>query len=84
MRARHPAGRASIHHLQNIRSLVRHLAEDAGLREADSFARSFQILMEGSIVSAAAGDFDAAHRARAIARSLIDQHRSHESAGGAS
>jgi AcrR family transcriptional regulator len=84
MRARHPAGQASIHHLENIRSLVRHLAEDAGLRDADSFARSFQILMEGSIVSAAAGDFDAARRARAIARSLIDQHRSQENAGGAS
>jgi AcrR family transcriptional regulator len=83
MRARHPAGKASIHHLENIRSLVRHLAEQAGLPDTDSFSRSFQILMEGSIVSAAAGDFDAAHRARATARALIDQYRRQESAAGA-
>jgi AcrR family transcriptional regulator len=84
MRARHPAGKASIHHLENIRSLVRRLAEEAGLPDTDSFARSFQILMKGSIVSAAEGDFDAARRARAIARSLIDQYRNQESAAGAS
>jgi AcrR family transcriptional regulator len=84
MRARHPAGKASIHHLENIQSLVRRLAEEAGLPHTDSFARSFHILMEGSIVSAAAGDFDAAHRARAIARSLIDQYRRQDSAAGAS
>jgi AcrR family transcriptional regulator len=86
MRARHPAGKASIHHLDNIRSLVRHLAEEAGLPDADSFAQSFQILMEGSIVSAARGDFDAAHRATAMARSLIDQHHNHgeQSAAAAS
>jgi AcrR family transcriptional regulator len=84
MRARHPAGKASIHHLENIRSLVRHLAEQAGLPDTDSFSRSFQILMEGSIVSAAAGDLDAAHRARAVARALIDQYRTQETAAGAS
>ena len=86
MRARHPAGKASIHHLDNVRSLVRHLAEEAGLPDTDSFAQSFQILMEGSIVSAARGDFDAAHRARAMARSLIDQHHNHgqQSAAAAS
>jgi AcrR family transcriptional regulator len=79
MRARHPTGKASIHHLENVRSLVRRLAEEAGLPDTDSFARSFQILMEGSIVSATAGDFDAAHRATLMARSLIDQYREHES-----
>jgi AcrR family transcriptional regulator len=75
MRSRHPAGKASIHHLENVRSVVRRLAEEAGLSDTDAFARSFQILMEGSIVSATAGDFDAAHRARVMARSLIDQYR---------
>jgi AcrR family transcriptional regulator len=84
MRARHPAGKASIHHLENIRSLVQRLADEAGLPDTDSFARSFQILMEGSIVSAALGDLDAAHRARAIARSLIDQYRKQERAAEAS
>jgi hypothetical protein len=31
--------------------------------------------MEGSIVAAVAGDADAARRAKAMARALIDQHR---------
>jgi AcrR family transcriptional regulator len=84
MRAQHPAGKASIRHLQNIQSLVQRLAEEAGLRDSDSFARSFQVLMKGSIVSAAEGDFDAAQHAKAMARSLIDQCRTREDAAGAS
>jgi AcrR family transcriptional regulator len=71
----HPAGRASIVHLENIRSVVSRLAEEAGLPEPESFARSWHILMKGSIVSATEGDADAARRARAIARLLIDEHR---------
>jgi AcrR family transcriptional regulator len=49
----HPAGRASIAHLENIRSIVSRLAKEAGLPEPESFARSWHILMKGSIVSAA-------------------------------
>ena len=59
----HPAGGASVRHLENIRSIVRGLAEEAGLRDPDSFARSWHILMKGSIVSAAEGDLEAAQRA---------------------
>jgi hypothetical protein len=40
--------------------------------------------MKGSIVSAAEGDFDAAHQAKTMARWLIDQHRSRDGAAGAS
>ena len=72
----HPAGRASIHHLENIRSIVRRLAEEAGLRDPDSFARSWHILMKGSIVSAAEGDTEAALRAKSMARLLLDEYRS--------
>ena len=71
----HPAGRASVHHLDTIRSLVGTLAQEAGLRDSEVFARSCQLLMQGSIVAAAAGDADAAQRAKAMARTLIDQHR---------
>jgi AcrR family transcriptional regulator len=71
----HPAGEASIAHLENIRSVVRQLAEEAGLRDASSFAHSWHILMKGSIVSAAEGDREAAQRARSMARALISQHR---------
>jgi AcrR family transcriptional regulator len=77
MGAAHPVGRASIRHLQNIRSVVSRLAREAGIRASDSFARSWHILMKGSIVAAAEGDADAAQRARAMARPLIDQYRRH-------
>jgi AcrR family transcriptional regulator len=75
MGPQHPAGMASMRHLENIRSIVRDLAEEAGLRDPASFARSWHILMKGSIVSAAEGDLDAARRAHAMARQLIDESR---------
>ncbi len=75
MGSRHPTGRACVQHLENIRSVVAGLAGEAGLRDPETFARSWHILMKGSIVSAAEGDRDAAKRAQAMARLLIDQHR---------
>jgi AcrR family transcriptional regulator len=74
MGAPHPAGEACVRHLENIRSIVRGLAEEAGIRDTDSFARSWHILMKGSIVSAAEGDGDAACRAQELARLLLAQH----------
>ncbi len=71
----HPVGRASADHLANIRSVVATLAEEAGIRDPEDFARSWHILMKGSIVQAGEGDRDAAKRAKAMARSLIDQYR---------
>src|SRR3979411_1200726 len=71
----HPAGGASVWHLEQIRSIVRRLAEEAGLRDTDSFARSWHILMEGSIVVATEGDTRAAQRGKSMARQLIDQYR---------
>jgi AcrR family transcriptional regulator len=71
----HPAGQASVRHLASIRSVVGRLAEEAALRDPDSFARSLHILMKGSIVSAAEGDAEAAQRARSMASLLIEQHR---------
>jgi AcrR family transcriptional regulator len=71
----HPAGGASVRHLGQIRAIVRRLADEAGLRDSDSFAHSWHVLMEGSIVVAAEGDVEAAQRAKAMARLLIDRHR---------
>jgi len=76
MGSAHPAGSASIRHLENIRTVVRTLAEEAGLRDPGRFARSWHILMKGSIVQAAEGDLDAAKRAQTMARLLIEQYRS--------
>jgi AcrR family transcriptional regulator len=72
---RHPLGRASAEHLENIRGVLRSLAHAAGLRDVDEFARSFHILMKGSIVQAGEGDLDAAKRAKEMARDLIERFR---------
>jgi AcrR family transcriptional regulator len=72
---RHPAGSASVQHLENIRSIVRRLAEEAGLRDSVAFAHSWHILMKGSIIAAAEGDVEAAQRAQSMARRLIDDYR---------
>jgi AcrR family transcriptional regulator len=71
----HPVGKASAKHLENIRTVVRTLAEEAGLREPEEFARSWHILMKGSIVQAGEGDLDAAKRAQKMAHALIDEYR---------
>jgi AcrR family transcriptional regulator len=68
-------GSASAAHLANIRSIIRQLAVEAGLRDPDGFAHSWHILMKGSIVAAGEGDRDAARRAQAMGRLLIAQHR---------
>lgn len=71
----HAIGQASAAHLENIRTVVRTLAEEAGLRDPSTFALSWHILMKGSIVQAGEGDVEAAKRAQGLARMLIEQHR---------
>jgi AcrR family transcriptional regulator len=71
----HPARGASVRHLEQMRSMVRRLAEQASLRDTESFARSWHILMQGSIVAAAEGDTEAAQRSKSMGRLLIDQYR---------
>ena len=71
----HSAGKASVVYLQNIRAIVRGLASEAGLRDPGSVAHSLHILMKGSIVAASEGDVEAAQRAQAMARPLIERHR---------
>jgi AcrR family transcriptional regulator len=73
--AAHPAGQASIQYLDNIRTIVRERAEAAGLVDGDTFARSWHILMKGSIIAADEGDLEAARRAQAMGRALIERHR---------
>ena len=71
----HPLGRASIDYLDKIRGHVQQLAEEADLVDPESFARSWYILMKGSIVAAAGGDRAAAGRARQMAGWLIAAHQ---------
>jgi AcrR family transcriptional regulator len=72
----HPVGNASAAHLEYIRSVVRGLAEEAGMDgpDAESFAHSWHILMKGSIVAAGEGDSTAARRARSMGQLLLDHH----------
>ena len=72
----HPLGQASIGYLSMIRGHIQALAEEAGLNRAEDFARSWHILMKGSIISATEGDILASKRAQQMARWLIEHHRS--------
>jgi AcrR family transcriptional regulator len=71
----HPLGRASIDYLTGIRGHIQALAEEAGLNHPEEFARSWHILMKGSIISATEGDVLASRRAQQMARWLIEHHR---------
>lgn len=65
---------ACVEHLANIRSILRGLAEEAGIADPDGFSRQWHILMKGSIVSAGEGDVDAARRAREMGTLLLRKH----------
>ncbi|MDQ0077725.1 TetR/AcrR family transcriptional regulator [Arthrobacter oryzae] len=71
----HPLGKASIGYLSRIRGHIEALAKEAGLSRTEEFARSWHILMKGSIISATEGDFLASKRAQQMAGWLIEHHR---------
>jgi AcrR family transcriptional regulator len=71
----HPAGRASIVHIDHVRDVVRRRAMAAGLTDVEGFASSWHILMKGAIVLAAVGDLEAALRAKKMGHALIAEHR---------
>lgn len=71
----HPLGKASIGYLSRIRGHIEALAEEAGLSRTEEFARSWHILMKGSIISATEGDFLASKRAQQMGGWLIEHHR---------
>jgi len=84
MGAEHPLGKASIHHLANVRKNLEELAIEAGLRQPKEFAFSFQILMKGSIIEATMGDARSAKRAQCMARRLIEDFQTEAGAADAS
>ncbi len=77
MGPQHQLGRSSIRYLENIRAIVQARADAADLHEPEEFARSWHILMKGSIVAASEGDRNAARRAKVMARNLIETHAAH-------
>jgi len=66
-----PVRRESVRQLSEIRGFIGALAQEAGVRDADAFARQWHILMKGSIVAAAEGDHDAGTRARELGALLL-------------
>lgn len=71
----HPAGAASIRHLQNVRTYLERLAGEAGLPDPHSFARAWHILMKGAIVAAAEGDERAARCAKNVGQAMLEAAR---------
>jgi AcrR family transcriptional regulator len=70
----HPVHQAAVGHLANIRGYIESLAADAGIRDADAFARKWHLLMKGSIMAAHEGDTAAAARARELGELLLKEH----------
>ncbi len=68
---RHPVRKAAQAHIGTIRAFLRQVAADAGVRDAEAFARQLQIVMMGCIVAAYAGDRDAARRAKEVGLLLL-------------
>jgi AcrR family transcriptional regulator len=67
-----PVHRSASLHLGKIRSIVRDLAQAAGLAEPDKFAQAWHMLMKGSIVSACEGNRNAAREAKQAATLVLD------------
>lgn len=62
---------AAADHLIELRGIVEGLAREAGLSEAKSLARIWYTLMQGAVISACAGDRDAALGAKWTARLVL-------------
>ena len=68
-----PIHRAGASYLAGVRNFLEEQARRAGIAEAESFARSWHLLMNGAIVAAHEGDHDAARRAKIMGASLLEQ-----------
>ena len=69
-----PVRRESVRQLSEIRGFIGGLAKEAGVQDADAFARQWHILMKGCIVAAAEGDRQAGVRARELGALLLSHH----------
>jgi AcrR family transcriptional regulator len=57
--------------LENLRSFVADLGEEAGVDDPEGFAHELQIVMSGSILAATRGDLKAAKRAREVVTLIL-------------
>jgi AcrR family transcriptional regulator len=66
-----PVQKAAAAHIATVRGFLSQWAKEAGVRDADAFARQWQMIMMGSIVAAQAGDRDAARRGKEMGVLLL-------------
>ena len=71
----HPAGAASIEHLNTIRELLTELATDAGFSDPAGLGLSLHLLLCGSIIQASFGYAAAAERARHMTQVVMEEFR---------
>jgi AcrR family transcriptional regulator len=71
----HPAGAASMEHLETVQDFLTQLAVQAGFRDPAELALSLQLLLFGSVIQASAGNVAAAKRAQGMARAVMDGFR---------
>lgn len=64
--------KAASEHLENIRGILRNLAEEARLVKPEVFAGVWHVLMKGSIVAAGEGNKDAADLGRHAGKLVLD------------
>jgi len=67
-----PVRNASAEHLANIRGIVKALAEQAGMVDAEAFSQVWHMLMKGAVVSAGEGNIEAAVQARRAGRLVLE------------
>src|SRR5260370_20354724 len=80
----HPVRKAAEAHIETIRAFLRRLAADAGVRDADVFARQMPLRMMGSIIAAYAGERAAARRAKELGSALLERAGIRTGKGGQS
>ena len=66
--------REAIAQLHHVHDFVRELAVDAELSQPSSFASSWQLMMEGSIVAGLTGDRHAAQHGRRVAAAFLQSY----------
>ncbi|MGT2462940.1 TetR/AcrR family transcriptional regulator [Sinomonas atrocyanea] len=78
----HPVGQASLAYFARRREHLAHLAAQRGIADPVGFARECQLLLKGTLVSAAEGDPDAVEDGRRLAGLLIRHHLASPDAHG--
>jgi hypothetical protein len=66
-----PVRRAAAIHLAKIRAIIHGQAKEARLRNPETFAQAWHMLMKGSIISTAEGNKNAARDAKRAARLIL-------------